>query len=288
MVNLGETQLRSGDPKAALSSFRQAKSPDAKRGEAFALAAMGDLDQALSTLNTLIAKPEQVLPRMREGPRIYRHLAQALVRRLWRTAGILGNPREPNLGRVDEGLVYIRRAVPVAEHILRLEPKDEAAKPWLSDAYLMQAALLQERDPAKALENANQAAQVLPSAAAQSEIADALRRLGRREEALAALRRGLEITPMASETAVLIHHQLGDLLGDASHYQQALSIAERAVAEKPYMMALRKTLADCYEKLGQFDKSLEVWKTWTQWGASSPYNERRAREAESALKRSRP
>jgi tetratricopeptide (TPR) repeat protein len=289
---VGEALLRSGDPKQALRIFRDYNArpvnnpngdPEARRLEGFSLAAMGDLHQALTTLEPLAAKGERDLPRMPQGPRVYRHIAQFLFLTRWRIAGILGNPREPNLGRVEEALDHCRRAVELAELILRVDPGDLAAKSWLSDGYLMQAALLQDRDPAKALENAKKAAEAVPSAAAQAEIADALKRLGKHDAALAALKGALELRPAAPETAVLIHHQLGDLLGDASQYQQALAIAANAVAEKPRLMPLRNVLADCYEKLGQFDKSLEVWKTWKKFGVSSPYNESREREAETAL-----
>jgi tetratricopeptide (TPR) repeat protein len=102
------------------------------------------------------------------------------------------------------------------------------------------------------------------------------------------------------EPGAFTRGELGDHLSSvgereraASAYLQAIESAQRAVNERPQDMELRRELADCYERLGQFHirtrewspagdwyaKSLEVWATWTRWGVSSVYNVRRQQQA---------
>lgn len=287
LVGLGRAQLRAGDPASALATYRSTEVIEARQGVAEALAAMGDLEQSLKRFQDLaefadlsLSKfPERRIP---EGSVAWRSVARYLAIRWLAMANLLGNPRELNLDRPDEALPYCRRAISLADRLVRRDPNDVPVKDLLSDAYLTEAALLQDRDPAKALESARKA---IPSAAAHARIAHSLHKLGRRDEALSELKQALNERTLPPETAVFIHHQLGDLQAGSAHYRQALTIAQKAVAERPLMMPLRRTLADCYEKLGQFDKSLEIWRSWTQFGVSSPYNSRREREAQAALKK---
>jgi len=284
LVGLGKAQLRAGDPRSALASYRSAAAAiEAREGAAAALAAMGDLEQSLKMFQDLAAFAELRMSEAGwpEGSIVWRSVARYLATRWLAVANLLGNPRELNLGRPDEASPYCRRAISLAERLVRRDPNDIPVKHVLSDAYLTEAALLQDRSSAKALESARKA---IPSAAAHAQIAYSLSKLGRREEALSELKRAINEGNSSPETAVFIHHQLGDLSGDSTHYRQALAIAENAVAQKPLMMPLRRTVADCYEKLGQFDKSLEIWRRWTNFGISSPYDKRRERQAEAALK----
>jgi tetratricopeptide (TPR) repeat protein len=102
------------------------------------------------------------------------------------------------------------------------------------------------------------------------------------------------------------YNALGDLsldTGDRTRaldeYRRALEIAEKEVSAKPFMIPLRRDLADCYERLGAYHagaqqwsearewyrKSLTVWQEWTKWGVSSVYDQRRASEAEQAVEK---
>jgi tetratricopeptide (TPR) repeat protein len=122
------------------------------------------------------------------------------------------------------------------------------------------------------------------------------------EAPLDELRKALELERTRSEMTSFTRNEMGDLLlemgnrtGALKEYRQALAIAERAVDEMPGMMQLRRELADCYERLGYFyvsspskewgqarvwyGKALAVWRDWTRYGVSSPYNIRREQEA---------
>jgi tetratricopeptide (TPR) repeat protein len=133
------------------------------------------------------------------------------------------------------------------------------------------------------------------------QISYPLRKLGRREEAFAELRRSLELRP-----SVPAHNAMGDLWLEASdwprareEYQRALEIAEKEVEAKPHMMELRRDLADCYERLGSYyagpgdwrqardwyAKSVGLWSTWKNWGVSSSYDQRRRNQAARAVAR---
>jgi tetratricopeptide (TPR) repeat protein len=136
-------------------------------------------------------------------------------------------------------------------------------------------------------------------AEARWQISLPLRKLGRREEAFTEVRQSLAMRQTAPA-----QNALGDLLLDAGdgtraldEYRRALEIAEKEVAAKPFMMPLRRELADCYERVGSshaasrqwseardwYRKSVTVWQEWTEWGVSSVYDQRRAREAEQAI-----
>jgi tetratricopeptide (TPR) repeat protein len=137
-------------------------------------------------------------------------------------------------------------------------------------------------------------------------IAYPLRKLGRRKEALAELQKALELERKNSTASSLTHNEMGDLLldmgdraGALEQYRRAVAIAENVVEKKPRVMPYRQDLADCYERLGAFHagarewdqarewygKSLVVWKEWTQWGVSSPYNLLSEKKAAQAITR---
>jgi hypothetical protein len=81
------------------------------------------------------------------------------------------------------------------------------------------------------------------------------------------------------------------------HYQAALDPAKKRIEVRPQDMQARREPADTYERLGHLyelsrewavasewhGKSLGVWRTWTEYGISSVYNERREEEAAAAV-----
>jgi tetratricopeptide (TPR) repeat protein len=126
---------------------------------------------------------------------------------------------------------------------------------------------------------------------AHAQIAHPLRKLGRTQEALHELAAAIA-APLREEDAILARIEMGELRlqqGDRQSatdaWRQALEIAGKAVAQKPYMMRFHKDLADCYELLGMWDKSLAIWKDWSRWGVSSSYDQNRKHRAEKMLSR---
>ena len=92
---------------------------------------------------------------------------------------------------------------------------------------------------------------------------------------------------------------VGDAVEATVHYRKAIELLEAEVARRPETMLNRRELADAYERMGAlqagshkieearrwYAKSLEVWRSWTTWGVSSPYNERRELDAAALLAR---
>jgi tetratricopeptide (TPR) repeat protein len=167
-----------------------------------------------------------------------------------------------------------------------------------------------ENEPARAIELYQKALEdtkpgwLMSSVDAQWKITYPMRKLGRREEALEQARRAVE-----SNDSTRAHLALAEALaenrdaaGAAAQFQQAIGRAESRVAERPHHMPLRAELADAHERAGRFDairadwpsaqehfkKALDIWRTWTQFGTSSPYNLRRERETAALLARAEP
>ena len=141
---------------------------------------------------------------------------------------------------------------------------------------------------------------------ASSEIALSLRQLGETERARESLRSAMRLEDALGEPDSFTRNEFGDLemkLGNRGkaleHYQAALLLAMKRIAARPQDMQARRELADTHEKLGAFyeasrqweqarewhSRSLAVWKDWTRFGVSSPYNLRREKKAADALAR---
>jgi tetratricopeptide (TPR) repeat protein len=201
------------------------------------------------------------------------------------------------------------------------EPDNVVGKAILAQGYAMLGALLRDTAPEQSIAAYSRAFPIREMllgrsptnlnvkrslARAHAEIALPLRKLGRVEEAKAHLTKAVEIERGLGEPQPFTHMEWGDLLlaqrdrnGAREQYETALALAEKAVAARPEPMQLRRELADCYERLAQFQagarewkqgrdwyaKSLNVWDNWTQWGVSSVYDQRRRDEAVRAVAR---
>lgn len=289
LYGLGVAQLGTGDPKAALATFRTPPfRPETIGMQPHALAAMGDLETAVAGLKANIAGCEKELAK--GGPGLVRRIiTYAEASQMSALASYLANPRKPNLGRSSEALTLVTRAIGLVESVAQRDPSDRSFVSELARAYRVKAAILADIEPAEAVQLCRKASAQDPGARAQS--AYPLRKLGRTQEALQELTAAMA-DPLGDEDAILARLDLGDLRlhqGDRKSaeeaYAQALDIAQKAVTQKPNMMLLRKDLADCYERLGMWDKSLAVWNEWTRWGVSSSYDRNRKLRAEKMLAR---
>jgi eukaryotic-like serine/threonine-protein kinase len=329
LTEYGVEQLNSGDPQAALATFRRANNVQAWAWEPWALYAMGDLTGSLERTRWVMRRAETRLKRFSQEKdelavrAIRRGTAigpGGLVQYYRHTAHTLGNPVTLNLGEPDKALPYARKAIALAREVAASKSDHELVS--LNDCYLNLAALLRDSDPAGAVEACRRAMSEgridtgprrristygIPGLGnPYAAIAYPLRKLGRRKEALAELQKALELERKNSTASSLTHNEMGDVLlemgdrvGALEQYRRALVIAENWVEKMPRVMMFRPDLADCYERLGAFHasarewdqgrewygKSLVVWKEWTQWGVSSPYNLRREKKAAQAITR---
>jgi tetratricopeptide (TPR) repeat protein len=199
-----------------------------------------------------------------------------------------------NLGRRDEALQMARRALDLYQSVARRDARDASFAADQARAQRTMAAILQDSEPAEALEFCRKAAAVDPGARAQ--MVHPLRKMGRLSEALATLQ-AVPLESLPDEDAILAGNESGDLQLELGHpeaasaqYRRAALLGEKAVRDKPYMMLLRARLADSYERLGRlhrsaewYEKSLAIWRDWPNGGVSSSYDQRRRREVESLL-----
>jgi eukaryotic-like serine/threonine-protein kinase len=315
-ASLGAAYLRAGDPRAALDVLRplHALSPTNFYGPryfALASAVVGDLAAATDVWRKWVEFGARRLVEIPEGRR--RNAARGAI---WANAGlghVMGNPLHLNLGDTAAAIRRHRNAVAIAEANI-LEAADALGHSDLASALNDLAGSLRDENPAESVETYRKGIgeweELIKAAPRNREYRDGLAearwqighpllKLGRRDEAFDEVRQSL-----AMVESTRAHNALGDLLLDAGdrtraldEYRRALEMVEKEVAAKPFMMPLRRDLADCYERLGAYHaaarqwseardwyrKSLTVWQEWTKWGVSSVYDQRRAREAEQAV-----
>jgi tetratricopeptide (TPR) repeat protein len=238
-------------------------------------------------------------------------------------ASLQGNPLTLNRGLPDPALRNVQEGINQLEFSVSRtsEPENVVDKGFLAQGYAMLGALLRDTAPKQSIAAYSRAFPIREMllgrsptnlnvkrslARAHAEIALPLRKLGRVEEAKAHLTKAVEIERGLGEPQPFTHMEWGDLLlaqrdrnGAREQYETALALAEKAVAARPEPMQLRRELADCYERLGEFHasgrdwkqardsyaKSLDIWNNWTKWGVSSSYDQRRRKEAERAVAR---
>jgi len=298
-MNMITQQNNLGDPVAALDAYaefqRTGVRPDAliMWAHATSLYQTGDVPAAMSVVEQSRAFSGAPSPETRKyGDGMWHY----------KVAELVGNPFSLNLGDRAGAVEHYQKAIRYVQEWLALNPKDADAR-RLSYARIGMGAVLLESDPGKALAYFREA---LPAAGSRSPgcrvfIGSALRRLHRLPEAIAAGKEAIQAGP-----SVFAYSELGDTLlaaGDRRAAEQAyrdgLALAESEVKLKPRNMPSRCDLADVYERLGAFHaaagdrqqahdwyvKSLEVWNSWTQYGVSSVYDQRRRAAAEREAKK---
>ncbi|MBI1787040.1 MAG: protein kinase [Acidobacteria bacterium] len=309
-IGMGQAQLQGGDPRAAVETLtgilKRMSSHEgliANGALGSALWDRGDLEGAARVWNRMLVDD---LPRIlgkvaATDSGAAQGLRSGTGNVLAGLGNLYGNPNELNLGDVGRGLQQLVKAQVLLEDFVHRNP-DDADAGWLGRCYAGLGALT--RDPVRALEFYRKAVPLLKGpalAASRAQMAYPLRKLGRRQEAASELETALE-----AQRTVFALSELGDLRleqGDAAaamaHYREAVELGQREVAVKPYYMPGRRRLADAYSRMARLHeharnweaagewhgKSLAIWKEWTKWGVSSPYNVRRERQAAQAVLR---
>lgn len=305
---LAEAMIALGDYRGAINLL-----PDGSAAKAMALAGTGDLNTGHQWLNRRVQRvPVRANTFVGIGvPTLDKHVL----------ATISGHPLVLNLGDTETALLLTRQNIEVWEGMHASEPADGNSRQALATGYAFLGAVLRESSPDESVRAYNKAIQLwmdllvrtpsnrnaqLNLASAHAGMALPLRKLaqaGRAGESLLSARRMEEAL---GEPRSFTRNELGDLELEAGnrekaleHYRAALQLAEKRIGERPQDMQARRELADTQEKLGQFcessgqwqearewyGKSLTVWREWTKYGVSSPYNERREKQAADRLAR---
>ena len=321
---LGLARMQAGDPKSAREAFTHAPAIHARLLDLWARFLEGDIEGALATGRSQLALVEQHLTQYEERTPAYRITMYGVAGQHIGRAIMLAHPVFPNLERHAEALRSAARAVRLAERIQNFDAADGTARELLNLAYRTDAALRWDSEPAIALEELRKAAAF--GDVPRADVARALRRLGRRDEAASELEAVLRETPghgneeamlpstgmsvlfygSEADAAVFARQEMaqlrldrGDAAGALPFLNQAVEMTERLLGARPHMTPLRARLAQCYQDLGKWyesagqpsqalmwhKKSLSVWREWTKWGVSNPFQLRRQREAEGAVQR---
>jgi tetratricopeptide (TPR) repeat protein len=212
----------------------------------------------------------------------------------------LSDPFGMNLDDHAGALKAYEEAVGLVSEVVRRDPENLVAKALLHTGWMHIADLRAGNEPARAIEiyrkalEYTKAAWFMSSIDAQWKITYAMRKLGRQQEALEQARRAVESNDstgarLALAEALAASH---DEEAAGEQFRTAIGRAQSRVAEHPRYMPLRAELADAHERTGRFyamaanwasarehfEKALEIWRTWPQFGISNPYRLRRERQ----------
>jgi non-specific serine/threonine protein kinase/serine/threonine-protein kinase len=301
-------KTRPTDPQAALEYSRKVSHAQMRGwGIMTALHRLGDLQGAANQALSIERHTAQEIEH-RGFPNDLLSQVQAATRALSAivASNSLGNPFGPNLDDPLSAADACKRAVAGLEDALKRDPTDPnlRARRFLGLACL--GAALSNTNPQASVaayrEALSREEHLPPRISAfgayfepRWQISYPLRKLGMRSEALQQARQALE-----RRLSVAAHLAVGDAeldLGNRpaalEHYRLALAMAEKQVAAVPRDMVLRDQLGRAYQRLGNYhetandlraardwyEKALDVWRGWTKYGISSPYNVRREREA---------
>jgi len=94
---------------------------------------------------------------------------------------------------------------------------------------------------------------------AHSRYAEYLSSMGRHEEAIAEMRRAMELDPLS----LVYTSNLGRFLYHARRYDEAIEVLKQTLALDPNRVYARVHLAMSYEEKGMYAESLQEWKTIT-------------------------
>jgi len=313
-LGLALAYLADGDPRTALTFLPRTTEIHSWETKVLVRKAAGDLTGAFSEARIGAELAAGVLAGARQAPQ--RRFAQGALARAHAYMGdILGNAFDLNLGDRSAALIELRLAARLAEENAALEPED-VIKSDLASILVRLADLLAASEPAQAVELYRRAYAAAGNirkrdllrrespdvlVKALSRIAKPLFRVGKEEEAFRQLDRSLAL----QETAQA-RNTYGDLLllndnraGAMAQYRLALSLAEKSVAERPWMMPWRSDLATTLEKLARtledagdhraaveyWKRSYQLWREWGLFGSVGTFNQKREMAAAAALAR---
>ncbi len=221
-MRLGDTYLDTGDPGAALESYRREMRISERRVAEFpndgsqmtlamshsrlpeALVSLGDVDGAMNHYHKSLELIDELLSRHAADPA---YLRVRMITLVW-LGNLSGNPQFINLGDTRAALKSYRESLALAVQRVALDPKNARARQDLAGGHRLVADILALEDPAQAVDHYRQSlgivrellapdpreAQLLRREAHSLKgMAKALARLGDRQSALQNLRQALQI-----------------------------------------------------------------------------------------------
>lgn len=238
-----------------------------------------------------------------------------------RLGWVTGHPQYPNLGDRKAAASWARKLVGDPEKLHVADPADVRAKFQLGEATAALASITRESDP-NGSERLYRLSLAMSDAVLAANPDDAetgywqsfnrvgyawvLRKLGKRNEALAELRKAAETLErlaarnpedarVAGYLGLTLHTraaqriELNDRDGARQDLEQSLSLLEPLYRANPRQLTSLRDLADCYQVFGDlhasrsewkpaqawYRKSLELWEQWKQLGSSSIYDRER-------------
>jgi tetratricopeptide (TPR) repeat protein len=277
----------------------------------------GDLARSLDGYHASLRILEQLLTHQPENAVWLRDRGTA-----WERVGIVtGHPQYFNLGDPRSATNWLRQCVADHERLLAADPNNLRASFDLSEAMAEFAAVHREFDPKRAEQlyrhsltlsssflNSNPQDREALSAQAFNRVGFAwvLRRLDKRADAMAELRRVVEILEglatrdpadmdVRQNLGMALHtraaHQLGtgNASGAEKDLERSRALLEPLYQQNPRKLTLLRDLADCYQGFGNlsasrsnwkqaqtwYQKSLDLWELWKQVGVSSVYDHQR-------------
>jgi len=232
------------------------------------------------------------------------------------------HPAFLSLGNSRTAAAFQQKSLVLARQLAAADPNNATAQFDLSTTEGEICAALSESDPVRAIGYCHESLDIIARWPKQlgaepvlSSMAGGLQRLGRRAEALVALRSAIRICNdvhrqdptnfTAGQQLVRGYNQMGALLlemGDAAgameSHRQALALAEELASAVPSNLLSRRDLADTYEGLGKYyegrdwqvarawhQKSLEIWIAWPSFAVSSRMDVARRQMAAQAVAR---
>jgi len=131
------------------------------------------------------------------------------------------------------------------------------AAPRHGDAWhLLGVVALQRGNNAAAVELITEAIRIRSSEHYYSNLGNALKALGRRNEAIDCYRRALSIKPDLPEA----HSNLGNALIEAGDLDEGMACCRRAIALQPRLAEAHNNLANAFRARGEFDAALESYR----------------------------
>jgi tetratricopeptide (TPR) repeat protein len=275
---------------------------------------IGNLSGALDLFQNELRLIEQLLE-VDPGNVVWKRERDATYDRLgW----VTGHPQYPNLGDRKAAASWAQKLVSDAEKLQVADPDNVRAKFELGEATAALASTTRESDPTHA-EQLYRRSLAMSDAVLAADPDDAetgywqsfnrvgyawvLRRLGKRSEALAELRKAAEKLErlagqnpedarVAEYLGLTLHTraaqriELNDSDGAERDLERSLSLLEPLYRANPRQLTRLRDLADCYQVFGDlhasrsewkpaqawYQKSLELWERWKQLGSSSIYD----------------
>jgi tetratricopeptide (TPR) repeat protein len=297
------------DPKGALELSGPSGPILGPRVESTSLYLMGDLQGAIQALQPSIAREHDYFSQTPAEDLMTQIRRMGLGQMKIFVGRDLYDAFGMSLGDRAGARKAYTEAIRVLTEVVRRDPVNPAGQGLLHTAWMHLADLLAEDQPAQSIQTYRKALEytkpgwLVSSIDAQWKITYPMRKVGRRREALEQARLAAESNDTSGARLALAEALAANQEGQAAgeQFRNAIDRAASRVATRPHHMPWRAALAETYERSGRFyatagnrqaaqehyQKALEIWRTWTQFGISNPYRLRRERQAALQLARAR-